>query len=173
MLLKGDLGLWKQLSQSDAVPVCQPLLPTASALLPYLERIDHSRRYSNHGQLVLELQQRLSERMAGAYVIAASSGTSAIAGAVLAAAGRSRPDKRHCLMPANTFIGSVSAIEQCGYEPYFVDVDEETWQLSPRVLERHPMLATAGMIFSSSPPTVASSRRNRGRSSPRSAAFRL
>jgi dTDP-4-amino-4,6-dideoxygalactose transaminase len=50
-------------------------------------------------------------------------------------------------MPANTFIGSVTAVEECGYEPYFVDIDEETWQLSPRLLDRHPMLPEAGLIL--------------------------
>ncbi len=138
--------LRKQLTQADAVPVCRPILPPASALLPYLERIDASRRYSNHGQLVLELQQRLSELMGGAFVVAASSGTSAIAGAILATAGRATPERRICLMPAHTFIGTVVAVEECGYEPYFVDVDEDTWQMSPRLLDRHPMLPEAGLI---------------------------
>jgi dTDP-4-amino-4,6-dideoxygalactose transaminase len=109
--------------------------------------MDRARRYSNHGQLVLELQQRLSELMGGAYAVTASSGTAAIVGAVLATAGRARPGRNLCLMPAHTFIGSVAAVEQCGYEPYFVDVDEETWQLSPRGLEGHPMLSATGLVL--------------------------
>lgn len=137
----------RQLARADIVPVCRPMLPTRAELEPYLAQIDASRRYSNHGHLVLELQRRLSDRLGGNYVAVASSGTSAIVGAILATAGRARRGKTICLLPANTFIGSVVAVEQCGYEPYFVDVDEETWQLLPEQLRSHPLLPAAGLVL--------------------------
>ena len=143
--------LTRHLSPAEMVPVCRPLLPTSAALLPYLARIDKARWYSNHGILSIELQQRLSERLGGLHVALASSGTSAIAGAVLATAGRPSAGKGLCILPANTFIGSVAAVEQCGYEPYFVDVDPETWQLLPEQLEGHPVLQKAGLVLPVSP----------------------
>ena len=137
----------KELVRVELVPVCQPLLPTSVALAPYLARIDASRRYSNHGQLVLEFQDRLSEKLNGHFVAVASSGTSAIVGAILATAGRAKPDRPLCILPAFTFIGTVSAVEQCGYEPYFVDVDEKSWQLEEKLLEDHPKLSSAGLVL--------------------------
>ncbi len=136
----------KALEVDEAIPVCRPLLPAFDRLAPYLSRIDASRRYSNHGQLVLELQHRLSQRMGGRNVALANSGTAAIVGAALAVAGRASPDRPLCLMPAHTFIGTVSAVEQCGYVPHFVDVDEASWQLCPSSLAEHPLLSRAGLV---------------------------
>jgi dTDP-4-amino-4,6-dideoxygalactose transaminase len=130
----------------DLVPVCRPLLPSSTDLAPYLARIDLTRRYSNHGQLVLELQERLSKKMDGQFVAVASSGTAAIVGAILAAAGRATRNRPICILPAFTFIGTVSAVEQCGYEPYFVDVDQDSWQLEARQLEQHSILSRVGVV---------------------------
>lgn len=143
--------LTQHLASAMAVPVCRPKLPASAALAPYLERIDEARWYSNHGYLTIELQERLADRLGGNRVALASSGTSAIAGAILAVAGRATRGKRLCLMPANTFIGTVSAVEQCGYEPYFVDVDRATWQLDPSRLEQHPKLDEVGLVVTVSP----------------------
>ncbi len=96
---------------------------------------------------MLELQRRLSGRMGGQFVALANSGTSAIVGAVLAVAGRAPAERPICLMPAYTFIGTVSAVEQCGYTPHFVDVDEATWMACPSALADHPLLASAGLVL--------------------------
>ena len=62
------------------IPMMRPKLPSARKLLPYLERIDANRVYSNWGPLVAEL----SERLCGVFgasdgsVICANSGMSAI-----------------------------------------------------------------------------------------------
>ena len=45
------------------IPVSKPLLPTTRELLPYLERIDASRFYSNFGPLNTELETRISEKL--------------------------------------------------------------------------------------------------------------
>ncbi len=140
--------LWENaLTAAERVAVCRPLLPSADRLLPYLKVIDETRRYSNHGTLLLALQLRLSEAMGGNFVALASSGTTALEGAILASAGRARPQRHVCLMPAFTFIGSVAAVERCGFEPHFVDVDPETWMLDPRYLLNHPRLDSAGLVL--------------------------
>ena len=76
----------------------------------------------------------------------AASGTSALAGAILACAGRAKPRKTLCLVPAYTFIGTVSAIEQCGYTPYFVDVDPLTWRVEPRHCVDHRLHDAVGLV---------------------------
>src|SRR3954469_25766004 len=44
------------------VPVARPLMPSAEAILPYLQRIDAKRWYSNFGPLLIELEARLAAR---------------------------------------------------------------------------------------------------------------
>ncbi|MDC7692717.1 DegT/DnrJ/EryC1/StrS family aminotransferase [Asticcacaulis sp. DXS10W] len=60
-------------------------MPSADAILPYLERIDASRQYSKFGPLVCELENRLEERLGpDAHAVTASSGTSALVLALMA-----------------------------------------------------------------------------------------
>ena len=139
-------------TSGETIPVCRPLLPTRKSLLGYLDFIDGTRHYSNHGPLVLLLQGRLRARTAGtAHVALASSGTAALAGAILATAGRADPLRPLCLLPAYTFIGTVSAVEQAGFVPYFVDVDPETWMLDPQACRDHPALDRVGLVVPVAP----------------------
>ena len=124
------------------------MLPDTAKVLTYLAQIDASRRYSNHGNLVVTLQTRLRAAVgAGAHVVVAASGTSALTGAILASAGRAKPRKNVCLVPAYTFIGTVSAIEQCGYIPYFIDIDPLTWRIEPRHCFDHRLRDAVGLVI--------------------------
>ena len=136
----------------ERVPVCRPMLPDFAKVSEYVRQVDTSRRYSNHGRLALTLQDRLRASIDGvAHVVVAASGTAALTGAILAYAGRAKPDKKLCLVPAYTFIGTVSAIEQCGYTPYFVDVDPLTWMIEPRHCANHRLLDTVGLVVPVAP----------------------
>jgi dTDP-4-amino-4,6-dideoxygalactose transaminase len=138
--------------RENLVEVCRPLLPKAEKILPYLKQIDASRRYSNHGRLVMALQARLREAVGGfAEVAVASSGTSALAGAILATAGRATRTRPLCLLPAYTFIGTVSAIEQCGFTPFLLDVDPQTWMIDPQACLGHPLLDQVGLVVPVAP----------------------
>jgi dTDP-4-amino-4,6-dideoxygalactose transaminase len=127
----------------------RPLLPTAERLAPYLQRMDATRLYSNNGPLVCELEQRLIESfgLGNGQVICASSGTAALVAAILAHAGRATPERPYALCPAYTFVGTASALQQCGYVPWLVEVDAQTWQLDPKVVEAHPMLDRCGVVL--------------------------
>lgn len=131
-----------------ALLACRPLMPPAEQLLPYLQRADRARRYSNHGELVLEFERRLASllRVERDRVVSASSGTAALVGAILGTAGRARPERPLALCPSYTFVATASALEQCGYTPYLLDVDADTWQLDPVGLARHPMIERAGLV---------------------------
>lgn len=147
-----ERGARAQPAASESIPVCRPLLPARRSLLAYLDFIDGTRHYSNHGGLVLALQERLRAKTGGAaHVGLASSGTAALAGAILAIAGRADPARPLCLLPAYTFIGTVSAVEQCGFVPYFVDVDLQTWMLDPQTCQDHPALERVGLVVPVAP----------------------
>ncbi len=145
-------GAQAQPVAAESIPVCRPLLPRRDSLAAYLDLIDATRNYSNHGALVLTLQERLRAKVKGAaHVSLASSGTAALTGAILAAGGRASDDRPLCLMPAYTFIGTVSAVEQAGFVPYFVDVDPGTWMLDPDACRRHRLLHRAGLVVPVAP----------------------
>lgn len=73
----------------------------------------------------------LDERL----VALAGSGTAAITALLLAAAGRARPERPLCLCPSFTFVATAAAAQACGYTPWFVDIDPESWALDPLQLE--------------------------------------
>ena len=133
---------------AERITAFRPLLPDTVQLVPYLKRIDSTRIYSNHGPLAAELEQRLGARLglAGEQFISAASGTAALVAGILAAAGRATPERPYALCPAYTFVGTASALQQCGYTPWLVDVQAETWQADAQALLRHPMLARTGVV---------------------------
>jgi dTDP-4-amino-4,6-dideoxygalactose transaminase len=135
------------------IPVLRPLLPTADRLLPYLSRIDETRTYSNWGPLVEELQERLSSELGQppGSIVSASSGTTALVGAILATAGRASRDRPLVVIPALTFVATALAVEQCGFTPVLADVDATTWMLDPIRLEDELDLDAVGLIVPVAP----------------------
>jgi dTDP-4-amino-4,6-dideoxygalactose transaminase len=138
---------------SRTVPVMTPSLPSADRLLPYLQRIDASRIYTNFGPLVLELESRLSEllELPPKGLVTASSGTAALVGAILASTGRANARRPLALMPAYTFVATAVAAEQCGFRPYLCDIDLNSWMLDPEQLLAHPALDQVGVVMPVAP----------------------
>ena len=130
------------------VPVLRPLLPDAARVLPYLQRIDANRTYSNFGPLAVELEQRLATLLGlpEGGVATAGSGLSAIVGAILAVAGRADAARPLALVPAYTFVATAVAVEQCGYAPHLADIDPATWLLDPQALLDHPQIERIGLV---------------------------
>lgn len=104
------------------IPLQKPLLPNAKSLLPYLERIDGARYYSNTGPLVMEFERRLEE-MFGVPCVTASSATLALAATLLAF---NLPKGSLVACPSWTFLATPASIVLAGHIPYFVDAYEET-----------------------------------------------
>ena len=90
------------------IAVARPLLPAAAHIVPYLERIDGARWYSNFGPLITELEQRLSDRHGGAPVATVANATQGLTLALKAMAPRSGL----CLIPGFTFVATAHAVVQ-------------------------------------------------------------
>ncbi|WP_158932281.1 DegT/DnrJ/EryC1/StrS aminotransferase family protein [Acidisphaera sp. S103] len=116
------------------IEIMRPRLPAATSMMPFLSRIDETRIYSNYGPLWREfcvgfagwLGARAGQD--GVRVVPTSSGTTAIQ---IALQLRATPGRRFCLMPSWTFIASAHAICGAGLTPWLVDVDEESFMLTP------------------------------------------
>jgi dTDP-4-amino-4,6-dideoxygalactose transaminase len=121
--------------------------------MPYLRRVDAARIYTNHGPLLTEFEARLAYHLAlpSGGVVSASSGTAALIGSILSAAGDANPRKPLALMPAFTFVATAVAAERCGYEVFFADIDANTWMLDPEQLAKHPALARVGVVLPVAP----------------------
>lgn len=135
---------------SNMLPVMRPQLPLAEQLVPYLARIDEARYYSNHGQLLRELENHLAGHfgVGPTQISAVANGTVALSAALLAV--QARPGTR-CLVPSWTFVASASAIWAANLEPYFVDVSEETWMLEPEAIKGRSDLDEVGAVMVVSP----------------------
>jgi len=116
------------------IPILRVRLPSAIDLMPYLQRIDHSRVYSNFGPLVLEFESRVAARLD-----LAAEGVTTVANATLglsAALQAQEPEPGSlCLMPAWTFVASPLAAIRAGLRPCFLDVDLDDWALHPEAVE--------------------------------------
>lgn len=112
--------------------VNRPLLPCRRHLQPYLRRIDQARYYSNFGPLSAEFEGRLAEHagIPAGSVVCLANGTQAL---LLALAAQDPIQGSLCVMPSWTFSATAHAIRQAGLIPYFVDVDETSWSLTPEI----------------------------------------
>lgn len=114
------------------LPVLRPRMPPAEALLPYLQRIDERRSYSNFGPLVAELETRLAQRLGvdPDCIATVANGTAGLTLALHAVVGGA---KGYCLIPSWTFVATAHAVSSAGLTPFLVDVDEESWALTPEI----------------------------------------
>jgi dTDP-4-amino-4,6-dideoxygalactose transaminase len=112
-----------------------PDLPAASALAPWLERIDRECWYTNFGPLMAEFEAAvpalLSQPAAHASLLA--SGTAALElGLTALGIGAGK----RVLMPALTFPATALAVRRCGAQTVFTDVCPHTWMLTPDIARR-------------------------------------
>lgn len=114
------------------VPVHRPRLPDAEALLPYLKRIDEARWYTNFGPLLGEFELRLAAHfnMPVDGIATLTNGTQALTVALRAF---DPPAGSVCLLPSWTFPATAGAVVAAGMTPHFVDVDRESWVLTPQM----------------------------------------
>lgn len=119
------------------IVVARPLLPSAQHITPYLQRIDDARHYSNFGPLVTELEDRLAARVSGTSACTVVNATQGLALLLKILA----PKGGLCITPAFTFVATGHAAMEAGLTPLLVDVDPQSWMLTPRAA--HEAIAQA------------------------------
>jgi len=110
------------------IAVMRPKLSTAAQLMPYLQKIDSSRIYTNFGPLAVALEDRLAAHFSfpPRTVATVANGT---LGLTLALMAQGAAAGTLCAMPAWTFVASAQSAAMAGLVPYFVDVDPVTGAL--------------------------------------------
>lgn len=133
-------------------PLLIPDLPSAADLLPWLERIDANRQYSNFGPLNQELEARLAEWIGRlgpqAHAVTLCNGTAALE---LGLQALGLPAGARVLVPSLTFPATALAVLRCGLQPVLAGVDPDSWLLTPEIASRADCdavlpVATYGMV---------------------------
>jgi dTDP-4-amino-4,6-dideoxygalactose transaminase len=107
-------------------------MPPAEAVLRYFRRSEDARWFSNGGPCAAELTERLQARLGGeTECVLVSNATTGLLAALRAACGTPTGRRRLVLTPSYTFTATACAIHWAGFEPLFVDVDPDHWQLDP------------------------------------------
>lgn len=114
--------------QKEKIPVARPQLPTFEQIVPYLQRIDTARWYSNGGPLVREFEERLAGHCGGGAARVATVANATV-GLTLALLALDLAPGTFCMVPSWTFAATGHAILLAGLIPWMVDVNSETWAL--------------------------------------------
>jgi len=115
---------------SFTTPFLKPSLPPASSYLPLLEQMDASGIFSNFGPINRQFEQQLLDQLFGGTGALTTVGNCTL-GLMLAISALKRPSGRYAIMPSFTFAATPLAAQWCGLEPYFVDVDPDSWSTTP------------------------------------------
>ena len=111
-------------------PVAKPVLPDLARYGAYLEKIHERVWLTNFGPLYEELTERLKELLGVRHLLLVANGTLA-----LQVAYRALDVTGAVLTTPFSFVATTSSMAWEGLEPVFVDIDERSWDLDPRLLE--------------------------------------
>lgn len=122
----------------DAEPVRfqRPELPPLSAIAPYYAMAEEAGFYANGGPCAQLLATRLAERLGDVHVVPVANCTIGLVVALRALCGEPTSRRSLVVVPSFTFTATAAAVVWAGFEPLFVDVLEDSWQLDPHALER-------------------------------------
>lgn len=98
----------------------------------YLNECIDSTFVSSVGQFVTRLEEMVAEISGTAYAVATSAGTTALHTALMSV-GVGPGDM--VIIPSFTFIATANAVAHCGAIPWCVDIDKDSWTMSPEILE--------------------------------------
>jgi dTDP-4-amino-4,6-dideoxygalactose transaminase len=129
-----------------AVPFLRPQLPSLEAIAPYYRMAEEARFFSNGGPCERLLRTSLSDYLGGVGNVPVNNATSGLVvalRAVLDAHGTG--DRPLVVMPSYTFVATAGAARILGYEPLFVDVEPDGWQMDADALEE-ALAASRGRV---------------------------
>ncbi|MEM2465757.1 MAG: DegT/DnrJ/EryC1/StrS family aminotransferase [Candidatus Bathyarchaeia archaeon] len=95
------------------------------------------------GPMVRQFEEEFSRLVGTKHAIAVNSGTAALHMAIVAA-GIKRGDE--VILPSFTFVATAEAVVMAGANPVFVDIDPETYNVSPEAIEKALTKKTRAVI---------------------------
>ncbi|GAB2191398.1 dTDP-4-amino-4,6-dideoxy-D-glucose aminotransferase VioA [Sessilibacter sp. MAH1] len=134
------------------IPLLVPDLPSVHDILPWLKQIDENRWYSNYGPLCQEFEHEITgllkrenpDSVNSFSMVSTCSGTTALE--VALSAYRFRPGTK-VLLPSLTFPATATAVIRSGLIPVLVDVDPNSWILTPEIAEQALIKSGAKVVI--------------------------
>ena len=125
----------------DPLHVGRPNPVDRERLLARIDRILDSRRFTNNGPMVQELESRLADYLGVRHCVAVSNGTLGLEVAI-----RALDLRGEVIIPSFTFVATAHALQWQQITPVFADVDLVTCTLAPESVERMITPRTTGII---------------------------
>lgn len=123
------------------IQVTKPYLPSKEKYKEYVDRIYESGWLTNNGPLVKELEARLAEYLGVKHVVVVANGSLA-----LQVAYKAFELKGEVITTPFSFAATASTIIWEGLKPVFSDIDEETFNLAPQLIEGHITDSTSAIV---------------------------
>jgi dTDP-4-amino-4,6-dideoxygalactose transaminase len=140
------------------IPFLRPRLPPLDAVAAYFSRSENARWFTNYGPCYALLVERL-ESLLGRQLrcVPLANATLALMLGLRALVAEERRAGKQVLLPSFTFAATVNAVLWAGLEPVFVDVEAQSWHLSPEGLagaldEKAVAAVVACSTFGTPPP---------------------
>ena len=115
---------------SKSIFVTSPSLPPLNELIPYLEKIWHSKNLTNNGQFHQELEKRLCEKLGVKYISLFNNGTLALIVAMKCMALQGE-----VITTPFSFIATSHSIWWNNLTPVFIDIEPKTFNLDTNKIE--------------------------------------
>jgi len=110
--------------------VTEPFLPPLEKFYPYLEKIWESKHITNNGPFHKQLEKELCKYLGVKYISLISNGTVALLVAI-----KALELKGEIITTPYSFVATAHAIKWNGLEPVFIDIDPDTCNLNPDLIE--------------------------------------
>lgn len=108
-----------------------PVLPSLREVEPFFAAAESARWFSNGGPCVTKLERECADYLGLEHPgVAVNNATSGLMVTLRACLGVPDESRRLVAVPSFTFVASVNAIVWAGFEPVFVDIDPDDWQVS-------------------------------------------
>lgn len=125
----------------ERIPWVRPDFEPDDGLMRELREILASGHVTNDGPRVARFEAAVAGYLGVEDVIAVGSGSAALLLPAMALGGGGR-----AILPAFTYIATLSAVIHAGFEPVFCDVDPDRWTLDPEHLD-HLLRRTRGVTL--------------------------
>jgi len=112
----------------------RPELPPLDDIARYYALAEDARFYSNGGPCHQRLAARLADYLGDVTVVPVSNCTVGLMAALREVCGEPVAGRNLVAVPSLTFTATACAIRWAGFEPLFIDVEPDSWQLSPAAL---------------------------------------
>src|SRR6056297_2974035 len=123
------------------IPVTKPFMPVLEEYKQYVQEIWEREYLTNNGPLVQKLEQELKDYLGLEHLLYLSNGTIALQIAIKALGL-----KDEIITTPFSYVATTSSIVWEGCEPVFVDIDPETLNINPALIEQAITEKTTGIL---------------------------